>query len=151
LNRLSWDEFTGFIGHFYTFMDKAYRRDLKAAAYVVMSGCSDDCFMDFRKWLVTRGKSVYQAALENPDSLLTEYDKIPKGDIPLWEYYFHNTRFGPDASNNACDRFSFPPKQYADPEHQWSDDDPESIRRLCPRTFEAYWEESWSQTRLRNR
>lgn len=30
---------------------------------------SDDGFMDFRMWLISRGKEVYTAALQNPDSL----------------------------------------------------------------------------------
>src|SRR5262245_20074215 len=87
LERLSREEHTGFLGNFYAYSRQAFRYDLLAVAYVVMGGCSDDCFMDFRRWLVTRGESVYTAALEKPDSLCVEFAKIPEGDIPLWEYY----------------------------------------------------------------
>ena len=36
-------------------------------------GCSDDGFEYFRNWMISRGKEVYYAAKENPDSLISEY------------------------------------------------------------------------------
>jgi hypothetical protein len=142
LERLSRAEHTGFLGHFYAGSRKAYRRDLWAVAFVVMGGCSDDCFMEFRTWLVLRGKRVYAAALQNPDSLCREFDKIPKGDIPLWEYYLskqYDRRFGEGAHDEAYRRFRFSPERLADPENEWSGDDKASIRRLCPTVFDKYW------------
>jgi hypothetical protein len=142
LERLSRDEFTGFLGHYYHNQHHAYRNDLWAVAYVVMGGCSNDCFIDFRKWLVMRGKSVYRAALQDPDSLCVEFDKIPKGDIPLWEYYpsrQYDRRFGGGAHDRAYQRFKFPPVELFDPENEWNSDDEASIRKLCPRVFQKYW------------
>jgi len=141
LNRLTKREFTGFIGHFYRFFHRAYRRDLWAAAYIVMGGCSDDCFIDFRKWLVMRGQRVYEAAVRDPDSLSPEFDKIPHGDIPLWEYYFHSTRFGENASNEAYEQFEFGPVESADPENDWDSDDEQRLQQLCPRIYEGYWDD----------
>jgi hypothetical protein len=46
-------------------MDKACKWDLWAAAYTIQGGCSDDGFIDFRAWLIGRGKDIYNAALEN--------------------------------------------------------------------------------------
>lgn len=107
-----------------------------------MGGCSDDCFMNFRTWLVTRGKSVYTAALENPDSLCAQFDKIPKGDIPLWEYYLSkqcDRRFGKGAHNKAYEQFEFSPEQISDPENKFVSDDEASLKRLCPAVFDKYW------------
>ncbi|MEO5978010.1 MAG: DUF4240 domain-containing protein, partial [Chryseolinea sp.] len=42
-----------------------------AAAYTIHSGCSDDGFADFRGWLISRGKSVYENSLSSPDNLAT--------------------------------------------------------------------------------
>ena len=143
LGQLSRDEYTGFLGHFYKCYFKAYRRDLWAVAFVVMGGCSDDCFMDFRTWLITRGKRVFNAALANPDSLGPEFDKIPDGDIPLWEYYLSvqfDERFGEGAHSRAYEQFAFPEEQILDPENQWTGDDEESIRAICPLVFDQYWE-----------
>jgi len=142
LDRLSRDEHTGFLGHFYACYRKAYRKDLWAVAFVVMGGCSDDCFMDFRTWLVLRGKPVYTAALQNPDSLCREFAKIPKADLPHWEYYLskqYDRRFGEGAHDKAYRCFKFSPEELADPENEWNGDDEASIKRLCPTVFDKYW------------
>lgn len=52
-----------------------YYRELADTSGVFASSCvlndymSDDGFMDFRAWLISRGKEVYLAALKDPDSL----------------------------------------------------------------------------------
>jgi hypothetical protein len=145
LQDLSHDEFVGFAGHFCKYYGDACRQDLWAVAYVVMGGCSDGCFMDFRKWLVTRGKSVYEAALLSPDSLCGEFGKIPEGEIPLWEYHLEkqfDTRFGAGAYNKIYEHHNFAdfgPNKLRDPENQWTDDDQASMKRLCPNVFETFW------------
>jgi hypothetical protein len=35
----------------------------------VNAGCSDDGFEDFRGWLIAQARQVYQASLQDPDSL----------------------------------------------------------------------------------
>jgi hypothetical protein len=47
----------------------AYRWDLWRAAYIIEGGCSDDGFMDFRSWLISMGREVYQAAMDDPETL----------------------------------------------------------------------------------
>lgn len=47
----------------------AYRWDLWAAAYIINGGCSDDGFRYFRDWLISEGRSVFEKALKDPDSL----------------------------------------------------------------------------------
>jgi hypothetical protein len=54
---------------FDTLMDKAYQAVLWDAADIIVCGCSDDGFIDFRAWLITQGQRIYEDALENPDSL----------------------------------------------------------------------------------
>ena len=51
------------------YRDAAYKYGLWTAASLLMDGCTDDLFIDFRAWLIAQGKAVYMAALENPDSL----------------------------------------------------------------------------------
>lgn len=43
--------------------------DLWAAGWLIFGGMSDDAFRDFRMWLVTRGREVYERVLADPDSL----------------------------------------------------------------------------------
>ena len=50
---------------------RAYRWDLWAAAYIINGGASDDGFQYFRAWLVSRGQSVFEQALKDPEGLET--------------------------------------------------------------------------------
>ena len=48
---------------------KAFRWDLWAAAYIINGSASEDGFEYFRGWLVSRGRSVYEGALRDPETL----------------------------------------------------------------------------------
>jgi hypothetical protein len=64
-------------------LDKgAYTWDMWGAAYVIEDGCSDDCFRDFRGYLISLGRSAYENALQNPDSLAPVVQDAENGD---WE------------------------------------------------------------------
>jgi len=52
-------------------LDRAYRYDLWGACYLINGGCSDDGFIYFLGWLIAQGRHVYQAALQDPDSLVS--------------------------------------------------------------------------------
>ena len=61
---------------------QAYTWDLWGAAYVIEDGCSDDCFRDFRAYLIALGRAPFQAALKDPDSLAPVVQDAEAGD---WE------------------------------------------------------------------
>lgn len=61
---------------------RAYTWNLWAAAYVIEDGCSDDCFRDFRGYLISLGRGPYERALRNPDSLAGIVQDAETGD---WE------------------------------------------------------------------
>ncbi|MGR3514991.1 MAG: DUF4240 domain-containing protein [Paracoccaceae bacterium] len=69
LAGLSRDEIIAFHSDFARASAAAYRWDLWGAAYVINGGCSDDGFIDFRSWLIAQGKSVYDGAMADPESL----------------------------------------------------------------------------------
>jgi len=62
--------------------ERAYTWDIWGAAYVIDDGCSDDCFRDFRAYVISLGPAVYERALRNPDSLATVVQDAETGD---WE------------------------------------------------------------------
>jgi len=70
LDRLPIGKLISYQEHFDIFHNKANRWDIWGAAYIGNNGCSDDGFTDFKNWLISRGKNVYEAALENPDNLV---------------------------------------------------------------------------------
>lgn len=68
--------------HFDRAFAAAYQWLLWAAAYIIEGGCSDDGFMDFRYGLISRGRSVFERALADPDSLADVADDTTDGFIP---------------------------------------------------------------------
>jgi hypothetical protein len=84
LRELTLEEIVSFEMAFRRFLNKAYTWDLWGAAYVIHGGCSDDGFEYFRRWLVSRGHDVYEAALADADSL-AELETQP-GPHGVWEF-----------------------------------------------------------------
>jgi hypothetical protein len=82
--------------------EAAYTWNLWGAAQVIEDGCSDDCFRNFRGYLISLGEGSYVNALSNPDSLASvaqdaetggwenadnvapdAYSSVTGGDFPL--------------------------------------------------------------------
>jgi hypothetical protein len=61
---------------------RAYTYRMWGAAYVIDDGCSDDCFRDFRAYVISLGPNAYEKALANPDSLAPVVQDAETGD---WE------------------------------------------------------------------
>ena len=62
--------------------ERAYTWDIWGAAFVIDDGCSDDCFRDFRAYLISLGPRAFAAAMRNPDSLAPIVQDAEEGD---WE------------------------------------------------------------------
>jgi Protein of unknown function (DUF4240) len=73
--------------------ERAYTWNLWGAAMVIEDGCSDDCFRDFRGYLISLGPDAYKKALANPDSLASVVQDAETGN---WE----------NADNVAPDAYS---------------------------------------------
>jgi hypothetical protein len=50
-------------------LDEAYRADLWAAAYIILGGCSDDTFLDFREWLISRGQVAFRECVADAEKV----------------------------------------------------------------------------------
>jgi hypothetical protein len=84
LRALSPEDIISFEVAFRRYLNKAYTWNLWGAADVINGGCSDDGFEYFRRWLVSRGRDVYERALSDPDSL-ARLDARP-GPDGIWEF-----------------------------------------------------------------
>ncbi|HEY2600299.1 MAG TPA: DUF4240 domain-containing protein [Thermoleophilaceae bacterium] len=62
--------------------ERLYTWDVWGAAVVINHGCSDDCFRDFRAYLISLGPRAFAAALRKPDSLAPVVQNAEQGD---WE------------------------------------------------------------------
>ena len=71
LIALTPEEIVGFDLRLGLVLDAANRRDLWGAATVVNASSSDEAFLSFRCWLVSRGQRVYREALRDPDNIIS--------------------------------------------------------------------------------
>ena len=87
LSRHDDQEIVDFELHYIDCLHRAYDAYLWLAAVVIIGGCGDDTFSDFRGWLIAQGRQRFESALADPDSLadLESFD----GDdgFPLLFYF----------------------------------------------------------------
>jgi hypothetical protein len=118
----------------------AYTSNMWCAAYIINGGCSDDGFEYFRCWLLSRGKEVYYRALNNPDSLVNEIDGEGEyefeGFLYMAQSAFEN-KTGKDLYDFVDnDKFPFWESAHPPMVFTWKEDNPESIKAICPALFE---------------
>jgi Protein of unknown function (DUF4240) len=98
LKKLSRKELIAFHRKFIELQVAAFTWDLWFVAWLFKGQMlSDDSFSDFRNWLISRGKDVYERGLRDPDSLL---DELRKAEHPEFE------EFGYVADHVFDDRFN---------------------------------------------
>jgi hypothetical protein len=134
--KLSVDEVINFSRHFDDLWIEAYRWDLWGAAYLIGGGCSDDGFMDFRAWLVSRGREVYEAALKNPESLANVLGEDEEGQIEGFQYVASKVW----AEKTGGDPIDFPDNGSLRPPNDpvgesWTEDD---LPRLFPKLWKKF-------------
>ena len=120
-----------------------YNSEMWCAGYIMNGGCSDDGFEYFRNWIISRGKDTYYKAKENPDSLISEF-------IEGEEYYdfesfwyvaltaFEN-KTGKELYDYISDDFKTNEGNYPNFEFTWKEEEPESMKAICPKLFEKMW------------
>lgn len=69
LNELSIPELLSFHETFLKKMDESYTWELWAAAHIIHGDCPEDAFIDFRAWLIFRGRAIFDAAVKDANSL----------------------------------------------------------------------------------
>lgn len=146
LSALTPDEIFGFDYRLDKFLEASYNPELWAAAYIVCGGCSDDGFDSFRAWLISKGRSVYEAAIDNPDSLLAVFEQMDETDFPENEEILYATL---DAYEEATGKEDFyevldtfdDDFKILEIELNWDEDDPKTLELICPKLFERYYED----------
>ena len=110
--------------------ERLYTWDLWGAAYVIEDGCSDDCFRDFRAYVISLGPKAYAAALRDPDALAPIVQDEEQGD---WE---NADSVAADAYESATgeDIAADDSDLSGDPRGQpWDDEDQEALAQRYPR------------------
>jgi hypothetical protein len=130
LSRLPASQIVDFERNRHRLDEDAYTWDLWGAAYVIEDGCSDDCFRDFRAYLISLGRGPYEAALRDPDSLASVVQDAEEGD---WE---NADDVAPDAYESATghdfpgDSSDLSGKPRGEP---WDDESQDALAQRYPR------------------
>jgi hypothetical protein len=157
LSNLKDEELMAFQTYLDEMIGKSYLSSLWACGYIAKGGCSDDGFEYFQLWVISCGKTVYYDALTNPDTLYDSLKKVEKNDevpefedigslaIDVYELRLSDdTAFEDDLFYHKVDEFKkeFNAKKEfnTDIEFDWNDDEPETLRKHCPRVFDHFWE-----------
>ena len=124
LSELAPDDIVAFDRIFSQYHDQADSWDLWGAAYIIGGGCSDDGFMDFRGWLISRGEQAYAGALRDPESLV---DVVTEADDDCQVEGFQYIASQAWEEKTGCTREEFPRHTFerrAEPTGQeWEEDD----------------------------
>ncbi|MCT4581761.1 MAG: DUF4240 domain-containing protein [Flavobacteriales bacterium] len=117
LLKLTANEILEFDNRFRTLRGEIYHWDFWAAAYIINGGCSDDCFSDFRGWLIGQGKAIYEAAKNDIESLsnLTETNNGDWEGLSYIPINAYEKKTGNDIPNGIQENF----KIYGE---EWNED-----------------------------
>ncbi len=124
--------------------DELYSWDLWGAAYLLMGGCSDDCFTDFRSWVVAQGQDYFEAVRSDPQALVDGRlkDVSQVAEAELLSYVAMDAYVEATGREIFMDYASRPgPEMAAEPTGQeWDEHDEDALRARYPRLSPLpYW------------
>lgn len=130
LGALSPAELQSFQNHYDRLICLAYRWDLWAA-YIINGGCGDDGFRYFRDWLISEGRSVFEGALKDPESL-ADLSHIDPAELEAFNYVAYELYEQKGAGKLAFDYSTESPEPAGTP---WDEDE---VGKLFPRLDAQY-------------
>ena len=146
IGKLTLKEIIGFRIQTDALLYDTYNSEMWCAGYIMNGGCSDDAFEYFRNWVISRGKEVYNNAKANPDSLI---NAITEGvDYYGFESFWYVALevFEQKTGKDLYDYIDYDvvnkrEGSYVDFEFTWEEDEPESMRKICPKLYAKLWGE----------
>ena len=120
-------------------MRKAFTWDLWGAAFV-MAGCnSEDAFIEFRSWLISRGQSDFDKALKCADDM-AEFESIPL----LNQLYYpflddYDLIAGIVFEERNGEELDFVHSGQLQPKGKRFKDKAKFLKTQYPKLFEKYW------------
>ncbi len=103
-----------------------------------------DGFEYFRNWVISRGKDTYYKAKQNPDNLISQVDL----DAEMYDFegfwFVALKAFKEKTGKNLYDyiddrNFKTKEGNYPQFEFTWQEENPESMKKICPKLFGKLW------------
>ncbi|KUY25708.1 DUF4240 domain-containing protein [Elizabethkingia ursingii] len=144
ISKLTPKEMIGFRLRTDKLLFDTYNSEMWCAGYIMNGGCSDDGFEDFRNWIISRGKDTYYKAKQNPDSLITVTDD--NAEMYFFESFWYvaleafEQKTGEDLYDYIDeDNFKTQKVNNQKIEFNWKEENPESMKKICPKLFAKFW------------
>lgn len=146
LNDLSIEELLSFHSIFLQKMDESYTWELWSAAHIIHGDCPDDAFIDFRAWLIFRGRAIFEAAIKNSDSLASLGKKILLESFDGEEFNYLAAEVYEEKTGNDIEddenlaEYDFKEEPTG---KEWEEDDLNTLVALNPNIYEIFkadWE-----------
>lgn len=133
LGERSAEEIVDFERHLADLLAASYTWKLWGAAYLINGGCSDDGFDYFRGWLIAQGRSVFEKAIADPDSLADLADL--EEDVEC-EEMLYVARSAYEAATQ--EEIPSVPINLPDLGEGWDFDDDTEMKRRYPKLFARF-------------
>lgn len=139
LGALTPAEIEGFENAFIRAQQRSYSWDLWGAAYLVNGGASDDGFEYFRRWLISKGRTVFEAAVADPDSLAGLLPPDFEGDADFEEFGYVAGDVWAQKTGRDLSSFPYTGAQPApEPSGEPFDEDAEHLARRYPKLWARF-------------
>jgi Protein of unknown function (DUF4240) len=140
LLELKKSELRTHVSQFNKLLKSSNRWTLWGAAYLMNGGCSDDGFLYWRCWLIAQGRKVYEAALQDADSLSDAKLRFGRSDEFELEEILDAFDDAQDAVHLESDVLS---DSSSDPRgKRWDIEDEDQARWRLPKLWNKYSEDS---------
>ncbi|MEO6037969.1 MAG: DUF4240 domain-containing protein [Saprospiraceae bacterium] len=120
----------------------SYTPELWGAAYLMNGGSSDEGFEYFRGWLIAKGLSVFQSALENPDNLAkyVREDDYNFGDYEAEAMLYVAEKAFELKTGLAAEEFNDknPRTPYPEINPDWDFEDEDEQQKRYPKLFKKF-------------
>ena len=141
LEALSAEEVAAFRNAFEAQLARAYTWDLWAAAYIAHGGASDDGFEYFRRWMVSKGRAVFERLLARPDDLPDLPVAAVDGVLEFEEIlYVTDEVWAGKTGLNGADMPGDPASMTLgrEPRGEPFDEDPQHLAQRLPKTWARF-------------
>ena len=141
LTALTAEEVLAFRNAFEAQLARAYTWDLWAVAYVAHGGASDDGFEYFRRWMVSRGRAVFEHLLAHPDDLPNMLVADVEGVLEFEEILYVTNDVWGEKTGQTGDAMPAGPVSLTpgrEPRGEPFDEDPEHLAQRLPKTWARF-------------
>ena len=136
LEKQSAEDIVTFEKHTAELLTQSYNWELWGAAYLINGGCSDDGFDYFRGWLLTQRKTVFEAALKDPDSLADLPDL--EDEVECEDVLYVASRAYEEVTGKEIPEVEI---TYSDLDEGWDFDDDDEMKSRYPKLFAKFCED----------